>query len=85
MDGMPSATILKDPEKSGDQHVTKFKSYHEGVPIGYHSEDDYIIIFNHFDFTIKVRKIPGSEDRNRIVGFEVEPYSFVKGLSVRNF
>jgi hypothetical protein len=53
--------------------LVKYKTYHEGTPVGYHSEDGELVLFNHFEFTIKVRKIPGSTDRNRIVGFEVFP------------
>ena len=60
LDGMPSATILTDPHETSDKHLTRFKMYHEGVPIGYHSHDGKTVIFNHFEFTIKVRTIPGS-------------------------
>jgi hypothetical protein len=73
LDGMPSATVMSDPVTSQDGHMDKFRTYHEGCPVGYHTEAGDLVIFNHFEFTIKVRKISGSTDRNRIVGFEVYP------------
>jgi len=73
-DGLPSATIVSKNTKKHTQVV----QYHEGIPVGFKVNNDYYL-YNHFDITIKLHKVPGSKDRNRIVGFEVEPHSLAGG------
>jgi len=51
--------------------------YHEGIPLGIYNKDKHeMVIYNHLEFTILNHKIG---DSYRIVGLEVEPYSFGPG------
>lgn len=71
-DGLPSATVVSKNE----QKHTQVLQYHEGIPVGeinIMEGDEHI--YNHLEITIKLHKVAGSKDRNRVVGFDVEPKS----------
>lgn len=73
---MPSATILRD-NKNKELPV----NYFEGIPIGRYEQDfdafPRIVIYNHLE--IKVVTHTTNEGSQRIVGFEVEPFSMAEG------
>jgi hypothetical protein len=70
LDGIPSATIIRNDKN-------KITDYHEGIPLGvYDSKKHEIIIYNHLEITVLNHK---EGDTYRIVGLEVEPYSFAPG------
>lgn len=79
LDGLPAAVIVRDPV-TGHVH----KDYNEGIPVGKMIIDqtdiknpkEKYLIYNHFNFVVKTQVVPESE-RVRIVGFEVEPRSYM--------
>lgn len=78
IDGLPSASILRDKQNKelpGD--------YFHGIPIGKYVpsakvDDEKFIMYNHLDIVVVVHDT--MEGHHRIVGFEVEPYSIAEGL-----
>ena len=72
LDGLPSATILRD-KKNKELPV----DYTSGIPIGEYHGLGQIMIYNHLDIVVKVHTT--LEGHHRIVGFEVEPYSMGEG------
>lgn len=51
LDGIPSATIIRD-------HENKIVDYHEGIPIGVYSEEKHEMnIYNHMEITVLNHKI----------------------------
>jgi hypothetical protein len=67
LDGIPSATVIRD-------HENKITDYHEGIPLGvYHPKNHEIILYNHLEITVLNHKVG---DKYRVVGLEVEPFSF---------
>lgn len=73
LDGLPSATISRDPENN-----EKIISYTEGIPIGkYNHETHEMMLYNHLEITVKGHET--HEKQKRIVGFEVEPFSISEG------
>lgn len=81
LDGLPSATIIRDPE-TGDTHT----DYQSGIPVGklvYDSTGtEYrYILYNHWNFIIKTAQVENSK-HYRIVGFSVEPRSYSQHESI---
>lgn len=79
LDGLPSATIIRDPV-TGETH----KDYFDGIPIGKHygTFGDYsYVLYNHWIITVKTQAVEDAKHQ-RIVGFEVEPRSYANGESV---
>jgi len=72
IDGLPSATILRD-KKNKELPV----DYQSGIPIGEYHGLGKIMIYNHLDIVVRVHTT--MEGHHRIVGFEVEPYSMAEG------
>jgi hypothetical protein len=55
-------------------------NYFEGIPVGIFSVqnwDQFIMIFNHLEITVHINYT--IEGHQRIVGFEVEPFSIAEG------
>jgi len=68
LDGLPSATILRG---SNGKDVI---DYFEGIPIGhYNHKDDSMFIYNHLEITVETTG--NSDGHERIVAFDVEPFS----------
>ena len=81
IDGLPSATIVRDPE-TGDVHT----DYMSGIPVGklvYDENDEFFkyILYNHWNIIVKTQEVENSLHR-RIVGFEVEPRSFAQDQQI---
>jgi len=76
MDDLPSATIVRDEH---DRDLPP--NYFEGIPIGIFSmpsrSEHKIMIYNHLDITVLVHHT--IEGHQRIVGFDVEPFSIAEG------
>lgn len=75
MDDLPSATIMRD---SLNKDLPP--NYFEGIPIGEFSMSGPVhnnLIFNHLDITVLVHHT--IEGHQRIVGFDVEPFSIKEG------
>ena len=70
IDDLPSSTMERDDE---GEFIT---DYDDGIPVGeYDEEDGRIMIYNHLVMTILTSYDGGSDEKQRIVGFEVEPQS----------
>ena len=75
LDDLPSATIITSP--TGESKI----DYQHGIPIGkYDRETKELMIYNHLEMTVKTHWESGS-DKQRIVGFEVEPRSIANKAS----
>ena len=76
LDGLPSAVILRD---ANDRELPT--NYFKGIPVGEFEKADFgdhrIKIFNHLDITVLKHTTSGG--KQRIVGFEVEPFSIGEG------
>ena len=75
LDGLPSATVIRDPE-TGQEHT----DYQSGVPVGKLVYDETgadfkYILYNHWNFVIKTAQVEQSL-HYRIIGFTVEPRSY---------
>ena len=76
LDGLPSAVILRDFH---DRELPT--NYFKGIPVGEFSRvsigNHQMMIYNHLDITVMKHTTP--DGRQRIVGFEVEPFSIGEG------
>ena len=77
MDDLPSAVIMRD--KSNRDLPP---NYFDGIPVGFSVTDEVTglrryALYNHFDIIVIIHHT--LEGHQRVVGFEVEPYSFMEG------
>ena len=80
LDGLPSATILRDQE--GDAIF----DYYHGVKVGrksYDDKGDRYLFFNHLEITVETHKT--LDDHERIVGFDVEAFSIAEDENRHDF
>ena len=73
LDDLPSATIMRD---ANNRELPP--NYYAGIPIGFYQTDKItgekrFALYNHLDITVIIHHTV--EDHQRVVGFEVEPYS----------
>ena len=69
IDDLPSATMERE-EETGEF----YPDYDDGIPVGvYIEESGKIMIYNHLVMTVLTHHEYGSDSRERIVGFEIEP------------
>ena len=74
VDDLPSATMVHDPDDPDKNMV--HPDYDDGIPVGvYNEKDGSIMIYNHLKMTILTHFEGGSDQKQRIVGFDVEPQS----------
>jgi len=75
LDDLPSATIMRD---SNNRELPP--NYYAGVPIGYSVKDELgnkrYALYNHIDITVIIHHTV--EDHQRVVGFEIEPFSMAE-------
>jgi hypothetical protein len=77
LDDLPSAVIMRD--KNNRDLAPNF---FDGIPVGYYETDEITgirryALYNHFDIVVIIHHTV--ENHQRVVGFEVEPYSFKEG------
>ena len=82
LDDLPSAVILRD--KNNRELAPNF---FDGIPVGYFVTDEVsglrrYALYNHFDITVIVHYTV--ENHQRIVGFEVEPYSLSEAPTINS-
>jgi hypothetical protein len=66
LDELPSATIVRN------RNGIDIFDYFDGIPVGY-QKDGQMMIFNHLEITVDTHKT--IEGHERIVAFDVEPFS----------
>jgi len=72
LDGLPSVTVVRDAD--GESIL----DYYGGIPVGYYDQgqlsgESSNIIYNHLDITVETHQT--AEGHQRIVAFDVEPFS----------
>jgi hypothetical protein len=77
LDDLPSAVILRDKNNRDLP-----PNYFDGIPVGYYETDEVTgirryALYNHFDITVIIHHTV--ENHQRVVGFEVEPWSLMEG------
>ena len=70
LDNLPSATMVREEETG-----KIIPNYDDGIPVGvYNEKDDTVMLYNHLSMTV-LTHFEGGSDKQRIVGFEIEPQS----------